>query len=269
MDYRSGSWSSMVVLGISKPSKFKIMKIAKICAVTGMFIGIANAAPLKTAVVTTVVNDVKLSERSRAAKAIGTGQTMGGSSTLLTGKKSRAELTFPDKTVSRIGANSAFRFSSGSRDMEIQQGSFLLQVPKGAGGATIRTSTVTAGITGTTTMMEYNPGIWLKFICLEGTAKLTNKNGDSVQIPPGQMIMMQPDAPRFPRPVIVDVKRMVKTSALADKDAFGELAPEAEAAIEETIAQQTEEKDDGSLQPAEQDEGEDIKDKGRTQLYQQ
>lgn len=33
--------------------------------------------------------------------------------------------------------------------MEIKQGSFLLQVPKNAGGATIRTSTVTAAITGT------------------------------------------------------------------------------------------------------------------------
>lgn len=242
------------------------MKIVQICAVSGFCIGMANAAPLKSAVVTTVVNDVKLSERSEAAKAIGTGQTMGGSSTLITGKKSRAALTFPDKTVSRVGANSVFRFSSGSRDMEISQGSFLLQVPKGAGGATIRTSTVVAGISGTTTMMEYNPGISLKFICLEGTAKLTNKKGDSVQIPPGQMIMMQPDAPRFPRPVIVDVKRMVKTSALVDKDTFGDLQPEAEAAIDETVAEQTEEKNNGNLQPAQQNEGGDIKDNGRTLL---
>ena len=113
------------------------MKIPQFCVASGLFISISCAAPLKTAVVTTVVNDVKLSERSGAAKAIGTGQTMGGSSTLLTGRKSRAALTFPDKTVTRIGANSVFRFSSGSRDMEISQGSFLLQVPKGAGGATI------------------------------------------------------------------------------------------------------------------------------------
>lgn len=254
----------MVVLRISKHSNFKIMKIIQICAVSGFFIGVANAAPLKSAVVTTVVNDVKLSERSGVAKAIGTGQTMGGTSTLLTGKKSRAAMTFPDKTVSRVGANSVFRFSSGSRDMEISQGSFLLQVPKRAGGATIRTSTVVAGISGTTTMMEYNPGISLKFICLEGTAKLTNKKGDSVQIPPGQMIMMHPDAPKFPRPVMVDVKRMVKTSALADEDTFGELEAEAEAAIDETVAKQMEGKRDGSLQPAGQDEGGEIKDNGRT-----
>ncbi len=256
----------MVVLRISKPSNFKIMKIVQICAVSGLFISMANAAPLKSAVVTTVVNDVKLSERSEVAKVIGTGQTMGGSSTLLTGRKSRAALTFPDKTVSRVGANSVFRFSSGSRDMEIKQGSFLLQVPKGAGGATIRTSTVVAGITGTTTMMEYNPGISLKFICLEGTAKLTNKKGDKVQIPRGKMIIMHPDALKFPRPVMVDVKRMVKTSALVEKDTFGDLEPEAEAAIEETIAEQMEGKRDGSLQAAGQDEGGDIQDNGRRML---
>ncbi len=262
MDYRSRSRRSIVVLSILKPLKSKIMKIVQICAVSGLLIGMANAAPLKTAVVTTVVNDVKLSERSEAAKAIGTGQAMGGSSTLITGRKSRAALTFPDKTVSRVGANSVFRFSSGSRDMEISQGSFLLQVPKGAGGATIRTSTVVGGISGTTTMMEYNPGISLKFICLEGTAKLTNKKGDSVQIPPGQMIMMHPDAPGFPRPVMVDVQRMMKTSALADKDTFGELEPEAVAAIDETVALQADGKRDGSFQPAVQVNGGGIIDNG-------
>lgn len=242
------------------------MKILHICAATGLFSAITHAAPLKSAVVTTVVNDVKLSERSGEAKPVGTGQTMGGSSTLLTGRKSRAALTFPDKTVTRVGANSVFRFSSGSRDMEISQGSFLLQVPKGAGGATIRTSTVVAGITGTTTMMEYNPGVSLKFICLEGTAKLTNKKGKAVQIPPGQMIVMHPDAPGFPRPVMVDVKRMLKTSALADDGTFGDLEAEAEAAIDETIARQMEGKRDGSLQPAQQEEGGDIRDNGRTMI---
>ena len=242
------------------------MKILIICTVSALIISNTNAAPLKTAVVTTVVNDVKLSERSEAAKPIGTGQTMGGTSTLLTGRRSRAALTFPDKTVSRVGANSVFRFSSGSRDMEISQGSFLLQVPKGAGGATIRTSTVVAGITGTTTMMEYNPGVSVKFICLEGTAKLTNKKGDTVKVPPGQMIIMHPNAPKFPRPVIVDVKRMVKTSALADKDTFGALEPEAEAAIDETVARQKDVKRDGRFRPAALADGGEIKDNGRTLL---
>jgi len=226
------------------------MKTITYLAATTLSLGIANAAPLKSAVVTTVVNDVRLSEKSAEARAIGTGTKMSGSSTLLTGRDSRASMTFPDNTVTRVGANSVFSFSSGSRDMEIQQGSFLLQVPKNAGGATIRTATVTAGITGTTTMMEYNPGKFIKFVCLEGKAKLTNRNGRKIEIPAGQMLVMHPNAVNFPRPVIVNIAKMRKTSALSDKDQFGALAPEAEQAIDATVAQQTEERREGDLQPA-------------------
>ena len=156
--------------------------------------GSAMAAPLKSASVTKVVNDVRISKNSAAAQSATMGQRMTGKSTLLTGRGSRAELTFPDRTVTRIGANSVFRFSSASREMEIERGSFLLNVPKNAGGAKIRTATVTAAITGTTTMMEYSPGQWLKFIVLEGVAKLSNDNGDTINVPPGQMIIMHPNA---------------------------------------------------------------------------
>lgn len=219
-------------------------------AATAFSLGSVIAAPLKSAVVTTVVNDVRLSEKSSEARAIGTGTKMTGSSTILTGRASRAAMTFPDNTVTRVGANSVFSFSSGSRDMEIQQGSFLLQVPKNAGGATIRTATVTAGITGTTTMMEYNPGKFIKFICLEGTANLTNKSGDKVQIPAGHILVMHPGAANFPRTMRVNIAKVRKTSALADADQFGGLSPEAEQAIDATVAQQKKEIDDGDVQPA-------------------
>lgn len=211
--------------------------------------GVAQAAPLKSANLTKKVNDVRISESSRQAREANVGDRLTGSSTVLTGRQSRAELTFADQTITRIGSNAAFRFNSGSRDLEITQGSFLLQVPKNAGGATIRTSTVTAAITGTTTMMEYSPGLWVKFICLEGTAKLKNKQGDKVDVPAGKMIVMHPDAAKFPLPVAVNVKKMMKTSALTDKKTFGPLHPAAENAIDDTIAQQTGAKREGTLQP--------------------
>ncbi len=131
--------------------------------------------------------------------------------------------------------------------MEIQQGSFLLQVPKNAGGATIRTATVTAAITGTTTMMEYNPGQWLKFITLEGTARLRlNKGGDAVDVPPGQMIVMRPDANRIPRPIIINVNKLVKTSKLTGRN-FTPLAPEAGDLVQQTIRNQNDLRNQGAL----------------------
>lgn len=228
------------------------MKTATIVGIAAAALSLtdATAAPLKSAVVTTIVNDVKVSEKRAAAQPISTGVKMTGASTMLTGTASRAEMTFPDNTVTRVGANSIFRFSSGSRDMEIDQGSFLLQVPKNAGGATIRTATVTAGITGTTTMMEYNPGKYIKFICLEGTAKLTNRKGDKVAVPAGHLLVMHPDAATFPRLAIINVAKMMKTSALTNKKTFGKLQPAAEMAINETVAQQKKEESDGNLTPA-------------------
>jgi hypothetical protein len=225
------------------------MKTSSILTVATLLMGVAHAAPLKSASLTKKVNDVKISESSREARDANLGDKLTGSSTVLTGRQSRAELTFVDQTITRIGSNAAFRFNSGSRDLEITQGSFLLQVPKNAGGATIRTSTVTAAITGTTTMMEFSPGQWVKFICLEGTAKLRNKKGDNVDVPAGRMIVMHPNADKFPRPVIVNIRKMMKTSALTDEKTFGPLNPQAKDAIDDTIAQQMGDKRDGSLLP--------------------
>lgn len=225
------------------------MKTSSILTVATLLMGVAHAAPLKSASLTKKVNDVKISESSREAREANLGDKITGSSTVLTGRQSRAELSYADSTITRIGANASFRFNSASRDMEIQQGSFLLQVPKNAGGATIRTSTVTAAITGTTTMMEFSPGQWVKFICLEGTAKLRNKKGDNVDVPAGKMIVMHPNADKFPRPVIVNIRKMMKTSALTDEKTFGPLRPEAQDAIDSTIAQQMGEKREGALLP--------------------
>lgn len=134
--------------------------------------------------------------------------------------------------------------------MEIGQGSFLLQVPKNAGGATIRTATVTAAITGTTTMMEYNPGQWIKFITLEGTAKLRmNRGGNFVEIPPGQMIFMRADANRIPRPIMINVQKLMRTSKLTGRQ-FRPLAPETMQMVAQTIREQNDARNSGEVSPA-------------------
>lgn len=210
----------------------------------------ATAAPLKSAEVTAAVNDVRVYRGSSTAATATVGESISGKDDLHTGRRSRAELTFPDESITRIGANSIFSFRSSSRDMEIKQGSFLLQVPKDAGGATIRTATVTAAITGTTTMMEYNPGKWIKFITLEGKAKLKmNEGGDSVEVLPGQMIFMKADAKKIPEPIMINIKKLVQTSGLMGND-FKKLRPEADALVKETIDKQNEAREQGEVAPA-------------------
>jgi cyclopropane fatty-acyl-phospholipid synthase-like methyltransferase len=64
-------------------------------------------------------------------------------------------LLFRDQTLTRLGADTFFSFTQGTRDLTLERGTLLLQVPKGRGGARIRTAAVTASITGTTILLEH------------------------------------------------------------------------------------------------------------------
>lgn len=213
----------------------------------------AIAAPLKSAKVTQAVNDVSIYTSSRDPRPANVGETIGGSNSVRTGRDSRAELVFTDETVTRLGQNSVFRFRNGTRDVELERGSVLLQVPKSAGGATIRTATVTAAITGTTSMFEYSPGQWVKLLTLEGTQKLyINGRKDPVLVPAGQMIVMRPNARVVPQPVNIDIAKLVATSILAGNKVFGPLPENSENAIARTMSQQREQKRQGGLLPTRQ-----------------
>ena len=210
----------------------------------------AFGEPLQSAKVTQAVNDVRVLAKSTSPRAAQIGETISGSTSLQTGRKSRAELAFQDDTVTRLGQNSIFSFRPGGREVELKQGSVLLQVPKNAGGATIRTATVTAAITGTTSMFEYSPGQWVKLLTLEGTQKLYLKGQkEPVLVPAGQMIVMHPNARAIPAPITIDVAKLLATSALAGGSVFGPLPASANEAIAQTVDQQKDAKRNGNLTP--------------------
>jgi len=211
---------------------------------------VASADTLRSAKVSLAVNQVTLYPDGSSARPAQSGDSISGSTSLQTGRRSRAEITFQDNTITRVGQNSVFSFRSGTRDLTLQQGSVLLQVPKNAGGAQIRTATVTAAITGTTTMFEYAPHLWVKLITLEGCQKLFIKgHKNPVFVPAGQMIIMNPDGRVIPQPVIVDLARLMATSVLAGKGTFKPLPPHALDLITQAIDQQKDQKRDGILLP--------------------
>jgi len=121
--------------------------------------------------------------------------------------------------------------------MTLEKGSMLLQVPKGLGGAKIHTAAVTAAITGTTIMMEYIPGSYIKVLVLEGSLRLSRNGtfGDSLLLRPGKMVIMRPDAKKIPDPIDVDLEQIVKTSTLVNFPDEGPLPsmPLMQAAIDE------------------------------------
>lgn len=133
-----------------------------------------------------------------------------------TGTQSRAELLFNDRTLARIGANSLFTFKEGQREVMLNKGTMLFQVPKNKGEMKITTASVTAAITGTTGFVETNSRSYSKVVILEGTARifLNNRLGESTLLDAGKMLILPPNARVIPEPVDVDIKTIVRTSGL-------------------------------------------------------
>src|SRR5438445_1599573 len=175
------------------------------------------AGPLSSAEVTKIINRVSLIDPAKGGHPAVMREVIKDDLGLRTGARSRSELLFQDNTLTRIGAETFFSFKTGTRDMTLEKGSMLLQVPKGLGGAKIHTAAVTAAITGMTIMVEYSPGKYLKVLVLEGSLRLSrNGSGDSLVLHPGKMVIMRPDAKKIPEPIDVDLAQIVRTSTLVN-----------------------------------------------------
>ncbi|MDX2226987.1 MAG: FecR family protein [Verrucomicrobiae bacterium] len=95
---------------------------------------------------------------------------------IVTGANSRAELIFSDKTVARLGQLTVFSFKAGSRDVTLEKGSLLFDVPKGQGKTNIRTAAVTAAITGTTGLIQTDGSGYYACYVYEGSININGQN---------------------------------------------------------------------------------------------
>src|SRR5438270_11493844 len=192
--------------------------LAAVAFYFGVFVQQSVASPLTSAEVTKIINRVSVIEPAKGDRPAVVRDVIKDDRGLQTGARSRSELLFQNNTLTRVGAETFFSFKTGTRDMTLEEGSMLLQVPKGLGGATIHTAAVTAAITGTTIMMEYSPGQYLKVLVLEGSLRLSRNGsfGDSLVLHPGKMVIMRPDAKQIPDPIDVDLAEIVRTSTLVN-----------------------------------------------------
>src|SRR6266487_2558263 len=176
----------------------------------------SNAIQFKEARVTQIVNDVKLLLQQAAPRPATVSEVVRTGSAVRTGTQSRSELTFPDLTITRLGANTIFSFNEGTREMNLADGAILFHVPKGQSGATIKTVGITVAITGTTGIGEYhpatarNPHLFSKWLCLEGTFRVILANGQSVELGPGKMVTT--DGTSFSKVSTFDIAKLVATS---------------------------------------------------------
>ena len=115
------------------------------------------ATPLTSATVTRLQNKVSYGESvSGATRTAAVADVIRSNNFLLTENNARAELQYNDGSLVRIGQNTIFSFEASTRTLALQKGTFIFYVPKGAGGGTIKTPSLTAAITGTAGKVSTN-----------------------------------------------------------------------------------------------------------------
>src|SRR5437667_12896892 len=107
------------------------------------------AGPLTSAEVTKIINRVSVIDPAKGTHPAVLRDVIKDNLALQTGARSRSELLFQDNTLTRIGAETFFSFKTGTRDMTLEKGAMLLQVPKGLGGAKIHTQRALVALTAT------------------------------------------------------------------------------------------------------------------------
>jgi len=106
------------------------------------------ADELKEAKVTQVIQDVRMLPSNASPRPAAVNDNVRQGTAVQTGVKSRSELTFKDQTITRLGEQTIFSVGEGVRTIDLSSGQFLLYVPKKAGGAKVKTGSVTAAIIG-------------------------------------------------------------------------------------------------------------------------
>jgi hypothetical protein len=187
-------------------------RLALTCALAVLLPLGAMASSSKEARITQIVKDVRLAAGQETARAAAVNDAVGEGATIKTGNESRAELTFADRSIARVSANSVFSFKDNR--WNLGEGSVLVQVPRHLKSTRIEIPGVGAVVSGTTAVFEFHSTVY-KFLVLQGVGRLYRPGhlGQSVLVRPGQMVIGQPNA-ALSEPVDFDLGRFVKTCRL-------------------------------------------------------
>ena len=193
----------------------KFWWVSSLVMALGGLNAIGAPAPLTSARVTEINNDVRYQAATATERAARLADVVQAADVLRTGERSLAELEFNDKTIARIGSLSMFSFQRETRDFHAGKGTTLVCVPKGGGGGRIVSSAITAAIQGTTVVVQelevsdphgHGPARTLsKVIFLEGNGRLfltrdlatAPTRAPSVAISAGQMLAQFADDRRL------------------------------------------------------------------------
>ncbi|MBI1842267.1 MAG: FecR domain-containing protein [Verrucomicrobia bacterium] len=192
-----------------------------------------RAADLSRATFTQVVNEVDIVDaKTTSMRGAKLNDVLVAPDLVRTGPGSRAELTAPDKTLTRIGANTVLSFDPSGRNIRLDRGSLLFHSPKGKGGGTVTTGKASAAVLGTTIMLVATPNGGFKGIVLEGEGRFTMGAGASRRLTAGQEVYVLPNGRGFSPILNINLSRLVTDSGFV-KNYSSPLAslPKVQAAI--------------------------------------
>lgn len=173
------------------------------------------ANPLKEATLTRVQNRVEIRKAMDApGRAAHVGTQLSAPDMLVTGLKSKAELTAADNTVIRVGSNTSLSFGQDKREINLTEGAIIFNSPKGKGGGVIRTAAISASVTGTTLAIAATANGGFKMVVVEGRARIRMTNGRTFSMLPGQLTLLQPGQTAPPPVVSIDLGEFVESSGL-------------------------------------------------------
>lgn len=194
----------------------------------------AQAEPFKQAEVTRTVNIVSLLPETQSVRPASIGDLISDRTALKTADASRAELRFPDLTITRVGSNALFRFFAGGRDMTLDGGTMLFSSPKGAGGGEVQAGAITAAVTGTDFLVSYvkgpaEKGGRVKVICLSHSVLVyfTANPRERRLLRPGQMLDVPNGATKLPPVSTVSLSLVLSTNELFESGGFEPLPSKA------------------------------------------
>ena len=189
-----------------------IILLAALLSVSNTLI---QAAQLTESTVTEIIKDVNLLPSGATTTAPAKmNELVKAPDRIRTGAASRAELTAPDKTITRVGANTVFSFEGKDRSVNLESGSLLFHSPKGKGGGTIKSGGASAAVLGTTLIVSSVAGGGFKVVVLEGTGRATLANGRSRRLKAGQLVFVLPGGTDFSEVLDINLGRLIAGSQL-------------------------------------------------------
>jgi FecR protein len=202
----------------SQAHHWRMKRLVLILLLLAGHLSILWAEPFEQAEVTKAINLVSLLPHGTRAMR---GDIVTGNTALKTGGDSRAELEFPDLTITRVGSNALFRFVAGTREIILDGGTMLFSSPKGAGGGQVQAGAITAAVTGSDFLVS-NAGR-VKVICLSHKVVVYFTANPKIRavLLPGQMLDIAAGEKKMPPTTTIKLTTLLATSMLGEAGGLG------------------------------------------------